>query len=182
MDPFPDNINDIQTIKQLIESGTDPNKQYTHNHKTLLHHATMNDNFDIVKYLVEHGANVNAIDWCNATPLQLAASNSNIHIVKYLVESGANVNYSDEFGYTPLLYAAYDNNVVSDDGSLPHNRGSCDVDGTQTMCYLLDHGADINHKNNYGDDAIEIARVNKNSYVADYIMSYEPIPTKGVHD
>ena len=54
----------------------------------------MNEHFQIVKYLVENGANINADD---DFALRYAASNGSLHIVHYLVENGANIssrNYS----------------------------------------------------------------------------------------
>ena len=49
----------------------------------------------MVKYLVEKGANLEAQDQFNKTPLYLACYNNNIDIVKYLVEKGANLEAKD---------------------------------------------------------------------------------------
>jgi len=51
-------------------------------------------NINIVKYLVEHGANVNSIgkechDYNKKSPLMEACSYNHLNIVKYLVEHGA---------------------------------------------------------------------------------------------
>jgi len=140
MDPFPANINDITTVKQLIESGTpgnrlDINKQYDHG-ITLLHYA---------------------------------ATHGNICIVKYLVESGANVDIAGQFGYTPLQCA-----IIA--------SMSPEHDNIGVIRYLLDQGASKDYVNDYGENAVDMASLEyHNSELAQFIESYEPVPTKGVH-
>ncbi len=45
--------------------------------------------FEIVKYLVEKGADKESKNWDNETPLHLASEKGHLEIVKYLVENGA---------------------------------------------------------------------------------------------
>ena len=45
-----------------------------------------------VKYLVENGADVNALDEWGKTPLYMASYRGHLDIVKYLLENGADVN------------------------------------------------------------------------------------------
>ena len=52
-------------------------------------HASGNGDIQIVKYLVEHGADVNAKDENNKTALLLASEIGCLETVKYLVEYGA---------------------------------------------------------------------------------------------
>jgi ankyrin repeat protein len=54
---------------------------------TPLHIATQNDDYDIVKLLVEHGADVNAENILGETPYFLAGTNEIIR--EYLRENGA---------------------------------------------------------------------------------------------
>ena len=61
---------------------------------------------EIVKYLVERGADYNCKDNNNVTPLYFAAYKGHIEIVKYLVERGADVNCKDNNNDTPLYVAA----------------------------------------------------------------------------
>jgi len=72
-----------------------------------------------VKYLVEHGANVNGRGEFGETPLIAAVNylkDNNIFynpIINYLVEQGANVNSYDYFGNTPLTIAyEFNNNTL----------------------------------------------------------------------
>jgi ankyrin repeat protein len=60
----------------------------------------------VVRYLVEHGADVNAHGGQYGNPLQAAAT-YNAEIVRYLVEHGADVNsQGGEYG-NPLQAASY---------------------------------------------------------------------------
>ncbi len=59
---------------------------------TLLFNVCLNDNENLVKYLVDSGADVNKQNNNGITPLFDACDKENNTIVKYLVEHGANVN------------------------------------------------------------------------------------------
>ncbi|ORY38048.1 ankyrin [Neocallimastix californiae] len=62
-----------------------------------------NGNEAIVKYLVEHGADVNKKDNYGENSLFKACRSGNEAIVKYLVEHGANINKKDDCSKTPLF-------------------------------------------------------------------------------
>ena len=85
---------DIEIIQCRVESGV-------HIDNTSLFAAIESDNFPIVQYLVEHGANVNPYPEC---PLHIAARIGHLEIVQYLVTHGARIDGS---GYrNPLVEAA----------------------------------------------------------------------------
>jgi ankyrin repeat protein len=69
---------------------------------TVLMTAASIGNLEIVKLLVEHGADVNLKNVKGNTALILAAQNDNFNIVKYLVEKGADVKIKNEYGKTAL--------------------------------------------------------------------------------
>ena len=71
---------------------------------------------DIIEFLVSMGADVNAKNNEDITPLHITAfDNPDVNIVKYLVSQGANVNATqkvdrnDDYGDTPLHDAAKNN-------------------------------------------------------------------------
>ena len=67
-----------------------------------------NSNADVVKVLIEKGADVNALNNDKSTPLHWAASNnSNADVVKVLIEKGADVNALNNDKSTPLHQAAF---------------------------------------------------------------------------
>jgi ankyrin repeat protein len=63
------------------------------------------DNLEVITFLVERGADVNAHDNHGTTPLIYACRDGgNLEIIKFLVERGADVNARAEDGYTPLIH------------------------------------------------------------------------------
>ena len=60
---------------------------------------------DVVKLLVDYGADIHLADLQLRSPLWVAASNGNIHIVKFLIEKGANVNQLSISGKSPAFMA-----------------------------------------------------------------------------
>ncbi|CDO74938.1 hypothetical protein BN946_scf184945.g10 [Trametes cinnabarina] len=74
--------------------------------RTPLHWAASSGSEDIVRYLVDQGADVNRGDGGGWTPLHIAASGGFDEVVKELLGAGADVNARNEKGLTPLHYAA----------------------------------------------------------------------------
>jgi len=63
----------------------------------------------LVKYLVEHGSDINKENRARETPLWYACENGNESVIKYLVEHGANVNKGNRV--TPLFNACKNGNI-----------------------------------------------------------------------
>ena len=62
----------------------------------------------IAEYLISKGANIEAKDLWDRTPLHLASISGNTDIVRYLVSKGANKNAKDKDGKTPYYSARKD--------------------------------------------------------------------------
>lgn len=63
-------------------------------------------NFDVVKFLVEHGANINAVATSNGkvfTALTLASERKHSDIEKYLLEHGADPKIQEQFDKDKIL-------------------------------------------------------------------------------
>jgi glutaminase len=75
---------DLETISRLHIQGLDIN-QGDYDRRTPLHLAAAAGHLDIVKYLVEHGANVSPHDRWGATPLNDAQDTA---IIEYLQAHG----------------------------------------------------------------------------------------------
>jgi len=116
-----------------------------------------------INELLNNRMHIDTLDTKNGMALlHFAASYNKIDIVKYLLDKGADVNVCDIAGDTPLHYAAY--------------IGSIDV----ATC-LLDCGAVKNMPDNQDRIAVIIASRYGKKKIAEFIESYEPIPTKGVN-
>ena len=79
--------------------------------KTALHIACEIGDVAIMDLLVEHGADINALDADGFTPLQLAAIRGNMKVVKRLVELKADVNLTTADGKDAVDYAKMDEEV-----------------------------------------------------------------------
>ncbi|XP_030053732.1 protein phosphatase 1 regulatory subunit 12C isoform X1 [Microcaecilia unicolor] len=67
-----------------------------------LHQACIDENLEVVEFLVDHGANVNQADNEGWTPLHVAASCSYLEIAEYLLKHGANIAAVNCDGDVPL--------------------------------------------------------------------------------
>ena len=77
------------------------------NQATVLHFAAgFNSSMEVVRVLIEAGADVNALDSDQDSPLHLAAE-MNPEIVPALLEAGATVNLLDNNHLSPLFFAAF---------------------------------------------------------------------------
>jgi ankyrin repeat protein len=81
---------------------------------TALHGAANTASLDVARWLLQHGANVNARGRMGRTPLHLAAErNTSSKMVDVLLEAGANIRAKDDEGLTPLDIAQqYGRSVV----------------------------------------------------------------------
>lgn len=75
-------------------------------------YACENGNLDIVKLLVENGAEINAKDSTDWTPLFHAVSYENFNIIKYLVEHGPEIDITDTSG-DKLIEVSSNKKIVS---------------------------------------------------------------------
>eukprot|EP00833_Pecoramyces_ruminatium_P001633 jgi/Orpsp1_1/1175665/evm.model.c7180000054754.1 len=134
------NINDINQIKKDIEKQLEKNKQKINLYEKV------NRNFgneNLVKYLVEHGADINKENKDGKTPL--------FDAFKYLVELGADINKKNKDGYTPLFDA-------------------CKNGNENLVKYLVEHGADINKENSRGYVPIFSACFSGNENLVKYLV------------
>ena len=99
--------------------------------------ARSNPNPDVLRVLIENGADVNATGNSEWTPLMRAARhNSNPDILRFLIESGANVNAVDNMGKTPLAHWLTGHNLNLDVLRVLIERGA---DVNITYAYVIVH-------------------------------------------
>ena len=132
-------------VKYLTNAGVDVNARVGHYNKyekTLLHKAVVKGHVEVVKMLIEAGANLD-LSGGSTSPLLQAANEGQIDIVKLLIDAGANINIIYRFGGTPLHYAI--------------NKGHVEV-----AKMLIEAGANVNIQNSqYHSPLYEAARENQ---------------------
>ncbi len=101
----------IETVKQHLDAGTDIDEKDNLWGQRPLHQAIADGHAEIARLLIESGANVNATNNFNTTPLMLAADKSE-SIVKLLIAKGANVNAKGTMNSTALHSAAGSGNKI----------------------------------------------------------------------
>lgn len=72
---------------------------------TPLHYAAKHNSIQIVKALVEAGANLELKNFYNETPFAVACAQGNLEIAEYLIEKGANIHGADKQQKSPLIKA-----------------------------------------------------------------------------
>jgi len=92
---------DLDTVKQLISHGADPNSK-NQNGQTPLHLAVAEKQDDIVNYLIMNYADIDNADNSGKTPLMYAVVGHSEGIFALLIISGANPNATDNKGESAL--------------------------------------------------------------------------------
>ncbi len=80
---------DVKSLKEFLDLGADINGKGDILKGTALHYAAFGENFEIVKFLINAGAEVNVIDEDGKTPVRYTF---NEEILKLLVAKGADIN------------------------------------------------------------------------------------------
>jgi len=104
------NCDDVDKMRLLISHGLKVN---TDRGGEQLLRACRGGNYDMVRLLVENGANIDTIDIYSGgvTPLMITISTDRLDISTYLMSKGANLDIRDEHGSTALMYAIKGNKV-----------------------------------------------------------------------
>ena len=93
---------------------------------------------DIVKLLVERGADIEHTTDSHSSPLRGAAFDGHIEVVEYLVKQGADIDKPNQVGQSPLTIAAA-------------------MKQLKTVQFLIANGANVHHKGHNGDMPLHVA-------------------------
>ncbi|MFC1564793.1 ankyrin repeat domain-containing protein [candidate division KSB1 bacterium] len=129
----------LELVKILLEKDPHLIASKDENRRTPLHMACRGVQKEIVVYLIENGADVNAKDVNDVTPLHSLSYRGLTDCMELLLKNGADIETKDADGFNPLFYAVYGG-----------QKGAAEV--------LINNGADINIRNNHGLTLADIAK------------------------
>ena len=147
-------------LKRLIENGADLNVKDRFG-STALMEAARRGCAEAVEDLIDHGADMNAKNDLGETVLMYATEGGHITTAQLLIDHGAEVNAKDNIGQNVLMHAAsypyeIEINHLKNWGDLSNRDIASLIERerkashTEVVQFLIDSGADLNMKTNYG--------------------------------
>lgn len=164
--------NDLEEVKRILNKGANVNgiDEFGGN---ALSTAAFKANIEIVRILLEAGANPNLISDGDDGDPPLWFANS-AEVTKLLIDAGANTNFQNSSGDTILIITARrwgafkkmkvllengaDTNIKDNEGKTALMYAAKDKDNLEKVKLLIEFGADINTKDNDGNTALSLAR------------------------
>ncbi len=140
-------------VKQLLAAGCDVN-HLGQGRTTALMHACKLASPNIAQLLIEHKADVHAVDeQDSAAPIIFAAAKGNVPVIELLLKKGVKVDTRTRSNGTPLMYATYGNQI-------------------EAVKFLLKHGADVNAVNDNHASALMTAIATGRAEIADLLLKH----------
>ena len=99
--------------KERIKSGVDVNRKIPGETSTNLFYGCMTGDPELVRLLIEHGAQIDGHRGHTASLLMEALRSGHADVVAVLLEKGADPNLKDHGGQTPLMLATSSNDMRS---------------------------------------------------------------------
>lgn len=131
--------------------------------------AAVSGKLPVIRCLVEHGADVNAVSDTGSTPVRSACFMTHLNIVSYLVECGADILKANYNGGTCLINSVQSVQLCQYLLQNGANVNARDIQNKTALHYaiqehrfettklLLDHAADPHARSRYNDDALQTA-------------------------
>ena len=196
---FSQKFTTAQLIKyqQILEISEFVSKKSSHdssdeslNNEIALLHACEKGHLEIVKCLVETGADVNAkVGLYNETALIIASKCGHFKMAKYLIENGAEVNARDKGNDTTLIKASFIGSIellkcLLENGADVNAKGlwnrtplffSSENGYLEIVKFLVENGADVNAEDEYKQTPLILASLRGHFEIVKYLVE------KGAH-
>lgn len=148
---------DLARVKKLLTADNINCRDIAGRNSTPLHLAAGYNNYEVVEYLLENGANVNSTDKGGLIALHNASSFGHLEIAAILIKYNTQVDAVDKWGFTPLHEAS--------------QKGR-----TQLCSLLLAHGADPFLTNQEGQTALDLCTAEDvKSLLQDAMFARQPL-------
>ena len=167
-------------IKQFLEKGADVNAKDARSGKSMMHYAiereslprikelvamgaTVNvfdkegnrprvDESEIIMYLVNNGADINAVDSRHDSYICVAVGDNDLELAHFLISKGIDVNQNCYFSEPPIIKAIEDQNLT-------------------LVQFLADNNADLNAIGYFDRNVMEYAEREGNQEIIDFLKS-----------
>lgn len=173
-------------LEYLLDIGADIDARCDYG--SALHVATQNEFEEIVKILLNRGADANLQNNWKQTPLHNTTQNRHGVITELLLDAGADPNARDQKGRTPLhrckslavakvlISRGADVNAVDDSGYTPLHWAATprEIVNRPTIEYFLKQGADVSLTDKAGLTARQIAAMNEQDELVAILDAYKP--------
>jgi len=184
-------LGDVQVVRFLLDAGVDPDAtpaaltlppgpeaEAPQLQPPALHAAASHGCIDVMRILVERGADVNSRGPTGDTALHTTVRSTRTEALQWLLDHGADTNLRDHWGRTPLAEAMFyqsdasvpllliesgaDVKVADQHGQTPLHKAVTryspfQSDRVPLAKALLDHGADPNACDRFGDTPLHEA-------------------------
>lgn len=171
--------NDVKEVHRLLLLNVNPDST-NEDGLTALHQCCIDDNEELMKLLLEFGADINAEDSEKWTPLHAAATCGHLNLARYLINKGANLLAVNGDGNMP-----YD--ICEDDKTLDliesemakqgvtqqlidDTRASTEMKMLQDLQWLVEEDGDLDFQDEQGATYLHIAAANGYISVAEFLL------------
>lgn len=181
---------DYNKLQKALDEGADIDAKMSYSEETALHLACRFSHSQIVKLLLEQGADIAARDNDQWTPLYAATCWGNADIADILLSHSIlpEIDAQTSSGRTPLMEALFDNNTkmvdtfLRQDASInisdSHNSTpltlACEASTADIVLTLLQKGADLNAQDNDGDTPLILASRYGDIEMVENVLEYKP--------
>lgn len=95
-------INNLDQIETALDNGANPNLLWIPDGLPILYEAAAKGNIEIIKLLLERGAEINGLNSAQQTVLHLLAILDEVDLFNFFIERGADPSICDNQGKTAL--------------------------------------------------------------------------------
>jgi len=175
--------NNINGIKKIINSNVSLNEKDQEFGKNALMWAAWDDNYEIAKFLIESGADINEIDNHGYTALLWAIKKGSTSVTRLLLQN--KILMGNDIKCSPLFIACWARqkeiiNILHEYGvsmNIKYEKGvtvlmlSSSFGFNDIVETLVNNGANINYENNNGENALFYAIRNGHISIINYLLS-----------